>query len=116
MRTAEVELKAIAARILRPLYDLVPRLAPRFDHQRDDHRVVRIFLFARGNFLKIYLERSIGYQFDIVQPDHPQPAVIDRREPRRDVHDRLAKSFPNGTAPPRIERTLDHRAHVRRRC
>ena len=115
MRASEIQFKTVAARVLGLFDDLMPCFAFRFDHQRNDHRMVRISLFTFVDFLEIHLERTVGDQLDVVQPDHTKRTMIDRSKPRRHICDRLAKRLPNRTAPTGIERTLDHRSHIRRR-
>ena len=72
-------------------------------------------LFALSHFLKIDFQRTVGDQFDIIESDHSERTLVKRRKPRRNIDDRLAKSFPNRAAPTRIKRPFDHRTHIRRR-
>ena len=112
---AEIKLETITACILRTLCDLLPSLFLGLDHQRDNDRVFRIFFLALRNFFEVDLERPVGDQLYVIQPDHPQSALIKTRKPRRHIRDRLAKRFPNCSAPTCVERAFYHRAHIRRR-
>jgi hypothetical protein len=64
VRAAKIELKSIAACILRPFDDLMPSLAFGLDHERDNDSMARIFLLTLVNLFKIYIERPVGYQFN----------------------------------------------------
>ena len=58
VRTAEVQLQAVGARVFGPLDDVVPGLALRLHHQRRDHRVLRIALLHLGDLAQIRLDAA----------------------------------------------------------
>ena len=108
MRAAEIQLDAVGAGVLRLLGDLVPGLARRLDHQRDEERPIGIRLLDPRDLLEVDVERAIGDQFDIIEPHHLSAVVIDGAVARRDVDDRLARErLPDGPAPAGVEGAAD---------
>src|ERR1700761_8691698 len=61
------------------------------------------------------LDWAVADELDVVQTHHLCAVVVDRRVTRADVRDRLADSFPDGTAPAGIERAHNLLAAVGRR-
>ena len=79
VRAAEVQLDPVGPGVLGPLGDLVPGLAPRLDHQRDEQGVPRVGLLDPGDLLQVHLERPVGDQLDVVQADDLPALEVDRR-------------------------------------
>lgn len=90
MRAAEIQLKPVAARILRTFGYFLPCLFFRFDHQRDDHGVVGIFLFALVNFFEVDIEGPVSDEFNVIEADQANGPLVEPRKSRRDISDRLA--------------------------
>ena len=70
MRTPEVQLQPVGARVFGRCTIVVPRLALRLDHQRRDHRVFRIALLHFCDLAQIHIERPVADQLDIVEAHH----------------------------------------------
>ena len=75
MRTAEVQLDSIRARIGGALHELVPTLAG-IDHQRSDHCAIRPTLFYFRNLTEVRFYRTITNQFDIVKARHTHGSEV----------------------------------------
>ena len=82
------------------------------DHQRDDDRVLRVPPLALGDLSQVHLERPVGDQLDVVEPDHAFGAEGDGAEAAGEFDDRVAERFPDGAAPAGVERAHDLLAGV----
>ena len=108
VRAAEVQFDAVGPGVLRPLRDLVPGLAVRFDHERDEQGMVRIRLLDAGDLAQVVVERAVGDEFDVVEAEQLSAVVVDAAVARGDVDDRLeAERLPDGAAPAGVERPAD---------
>ena len=108
MRAAEIQFDAVGPGVLRALGDLVPRLAVRFDHERDEQGVVRIGLLDAGDLAEVVVEGAVGDEFDVVQAEQLSAVVVDAAVAGGDVDDRLeAERLPDGPAPAGVERPAD---------
>src|SRR5262245_39914303 len=108
VRAAEVQLDAVGPGALRPLGDVLPRLALRLDHERDEQGVLGVRLLDTGDFPEVDLQGAVGDEFNVVQADDLAAVVVDAAVARGDVDDRLVgDSLPNSAAPTGVEGTAD---------
>ena len=84
------------------------------DHERDDHRVVRVAPLDLGDLgeVDVSIGRSLISSM-LEMPTIRRPPIVERAQARGDVRDRLADRLPDDAAPTRVERPGDHLAVVR---
>ena len=81
--------EAVATRVLRLLDDVVPRLALGLDHQRNPRGVMGKLALDLANLREVFVERSVGDQFDVVRPHDLSTVVVHGPVAAGDVDDRL---------------------------
>ena len=119
MGATKVQLDAVCLGIFNAVQDVFPAFLIAGHHQRNHHSAVAPFALDHLDLVKVHLQRAVGDQLDIVQP---QKAAI--RAPNRAVtrpahidHGRAfgAKRFPHHPAPARLKGALDVIGFVRGR-
>src|SRR3984885_1200737 len=78
MRTTEVQLQAVGARVFGAPHNVVPGFARGLHHQRRDYRVPGVALLHLGDLAQIRFDGPVRNQLDIVQTHHALPVPIDR--------------------------------------
>ena len=107
MRAAEVELDAVAARLLDARQDGLPAFLRTRNHDGDDHGAVRPFALHLLDLLEVHLQRPVGDELDVVEAEEPAVSAVDRAIARAvDVDDGrafLAQRLPDDATPARLE-------------
>ncbi len=111
VRTAEIELDAVAIRLLDAIQDRLPGFLIARHHQRSDERAVRPFALDLFDLLQIDLEIAVSDELDIVEGDQAPVGAVDRAIARaRYVDDRrtgFAERLPHHPAPAGAKGALD---------
>ena len=119
VRTAKVQLDPVGIGFRHARQDRLPRGLVTGHHERGDQRPVRVIRLHPRHFLQVHLERPVGNQFNVVQPQKPPvrapdraiagPVDVDHRRPFG------PERLPDHAAPAGLERAADVIFLVRRR-
>ena len=106
MRTTEIQLHPVAFGVFHLAQDIFPARLFTRHHQAGDKRPVRPCTLHRLDFLKIHIQRPVGNQLNVVQPEQAPVRAPDRTVARpADIDDMgiEPKGLPDNTAPPGLE-------------
>ena len=107
VRAAEIELDAVGAGVLDPGQDAGPGILLAGHHQRDHDGAVGPGALDRLDLVEVGLQRAVGDQFDVVEPQQAAVGAVDHAVARAvDVDDVgiEAEGLPDHPAPAGFER------------
>ena len=106
MRTAEIQLHPVAFGVFHLAQDILPAWLFTRHHQAGDKCPVRPCTLHRLDFLKVYIQRPVSDQLDVVQSEQAPVSTPDRAVAwPADIDDMRieSKCLPHNTAPSGLE-------------
>ena len=106
VRTAEIQLHPVAFGVFHLAQDIFPARLLARHHQAGHQRPVRPGALYRLDFLKVYIQRPVGDQLDVVQPEQAPVRAPDRAVAwPADIDDMRIETerLPHDTAPAGLE-------------
>ena len=106
VRTAEIQLHPVAFGVFHLAQDILPAWLFTRHHQAGDKCPVRPCTLHRLDFLKVYIQRPVSDQLDVVQSEQAPVSTPDRAVAwPADIDDMRieSKCLPNNTAPSGLE-------------
>ena len=99
VRTSVVQFDSIGAGILNAVNHVVPGLRLGLHHRRGNDSAVWPRAFYFGDFAKIYFQRTVGDQLNVVNGQHFLAAVVPRSVAIGNIQHRWADCFPDRATP-----------------
>ena len=118
VRATKVQFETIGTRVLYHRNVFGPGFLVHREHDGDKDRAVGPVFLELANLVEVCLQRAIGNQFDVVEPDYPAfVAVYGAVAWSTNIYDRriFSECFPDRAAPARFKGAIDVVRFVRRR-